>query len=232
VVITTLADRDFRYPTRGSTIRATVYKQHPATVIFLSRRVPRRGNKSSHYNFQFHLLAINSTRTLVDTLGLARPTRLTRRGMHPGRQLDLKRHALEVLIEMFDPVFRLLTIQRWHQCCDRIRAASRAPHPVCGAIKNNVANLERVRHLSDRHSNASAINLKSVTMYVATAREAMIPSRTGAFIFYPSFGRTPSWPANRCWGARGYTDATANKEGVGSKSTIVGAARVPYVGGA
>jgi len=78
--------------------------------------------------------------------------------MHSGRQLDLKRHALEVLIEMFDPVFRLLTIQRWHQCCDRIRAASRAPHPVCGAIKNNVANLERVRHLSDRHSNASAIN--------------------------------------------------------------------------
>src|SRR5712671_573031 len=62
--------------------------------------------------------------------------------MDSGRQLDLKRHALEVLIEMFDPVFRLLTIQRWHQCCDRIRAARRAPHPVCGAIKNNVANLD------------------------------------------------------------------------------------------
>src|SRR5437764_6537212 len=63
-------------------------------------------------------------------------------------KLILERDALELLGEVPDPVFRLLAIRHRHESCDGVRPAGRAEHAFLGAIKNDLTDLELVRHLS------------------------------------------------------------------------------------
>ena len=48
------------------------------------------------------------------------------------RQIVLERDALELFAEVLDPILRLLALHRGHESRNRMRAASRAQHPVLG----------------------------------------------------------------------------------------------------
>jgi hypothetical protein len=88
-------------------------------------------------------------------------------------QLAFQRHALELIVEVFDPILGLLAVQPRHDPGDCIRTAYRVEQTVFWMVVDHVADFELVGH-SFRQLSAETVRFFHFARITQRVRRAIM----------------------------------------------------------